>query len=403
MFTTLLCLGLVGSAFAFFPIASVDLREIKMTTALVFALSLGIVELYQHGIKPLKNKWLLILVFYILVSVFISPAPLIMLVGIDVSNFWAWQPFAQMMVFLLMISAIASHEFSDQEMKRIFNTISWCGTFMAFYVILQRLHMDQFFVAVSSNSPNDSGPYAGFTGNPTLVAPYIAMTTPFIIHQRKWWMLPIIVLGVFFPHARATWIALSFGILFIIASKGKYQFISCLIIALALSASVGFLYFKSHSVNEFFNDHERIPQWIQIVKDIKNPISKDVPNSYPLTGHGLGSFKFVYHVQNNLHVAENRFHQAHNDYLEFTYSCGIMGLFLLLSAISWMFYRNYSLDCVFQYGEDDFTTTFLSSFVIVAIVAFFTFIWQIGTEVYLTACLIGFLHNEKMSLQRGNE
>ncbi len=123
MFVTLLCLGLVASAYAFFP--GGDIRAVKMAMALVFALALGMTELYRHGLKPFKNKWLLLLIVYIPISIILAPSPSIFLIGINVSSFWAWEPFLQIITFFLMVQAIASHEFKDEEVHIIFQTIAW--------------------------------------------------------------------------------------------------------------------------------------------------------------------------------------------------------------------------------------------------------------------------------------
>ncbi len=263
---------------------------------------------------------------------------------------------------------------------------------------MQGIGADQFFIPLQG----DSGPFAGFVGNPTLVAPYIAMTVPFILYLRKWWMIPIIAGGIIYPHARATFIALCIGLLFLFSTRGKIQFILSSTLCVIIFIGLLFFYIENPKVNLFFNDHERISQWTQIAKDINSPIAKEVPNKYPLTGRGLGSFKFVYHVQHpGTDQMPNRFHQAHNDYLEFTYCCGVLGLFFLLTSIFHTFKINFSIYEVFQLGENPVIQTLLASFLISLLVAVFTFIWQIGTTAYLTAALVGLLHNQNLKT-KGN-
>lgn|SRR3990167_4457118 len=396
MFITLLCLGLIASAFAFIP--GVDIRELQMTLASFFALSLGAVELYRNGFRPFKNKWVIIFLLYLPISVFIAPAPSITLVGINVTNFWSWQPIMNILIYSFMVFAISSHEFSKSELLIAIKTVVWCGFFMAFYVTLQRLDMDQFFMRNVDPSHGPSASYAGFIGNPTLVAPYIAMTVPFMIYLKKWWMIPVALGGVIFPESQMAYGGLFGGLAFLVGSKGKFRFVLMAVISFLVAAFLVVGYFNSPTVKKFITDHERFEIWSVIAKDVKNPIAKDVKNSYPLTGRGIGSFKFVHHVEH-----QNSFHQAHNDYLELTYGCGLAGLFFVFAAILKMIRENFSVFQVFRFGEEKLKSTLLASFVTIALTAFGTFVWQIGASIYLTCVLIGLLHNESLKLKTEGE
>lgn len=369
-----------------------------MTVALSFAVALGIVELYNHGIRPLRNKWLLILIVYIPVSILLAPTPQILLVGIDVSSFWAWRPLVQILTFFFMAAAVASHTFTRREVKYVFETIAWCGLLTSVYVIAQRFGMDQFFKHTTSDKV---GAYAGFIGNPTLTAPFVAMTIPFMLLLRRWWMLPIAALGIVFPDSQMAYGGLVAGLLFWFGAKGKKRFVFSVVTATLLFLGLVFGYASSEKIRSIVVDHERFSAWTQIARDIKDPISPEIENAYPLTGRGLGSFRFIFHIQHpGTEEAPNRFHQAHNEYLEFAYNTGLIGLALLLLAMYTMAKETFSIYSVFVSGEDQTRTAILSSFIVIAVVACGTFIWQVGTTAFYSSLLIGLMHNSDFQKRR---
>ncbi len=394
MFKTLLCLGLLASAFTFSPFS--DLREIKMDVAVFFALALGMVEIFQHGFKPLRNRWLLILLAYLPFSIFMSPSPTIELLGIQVGKFWAYQPMAQLLAFFLMFMAVQSHDFEDDDILLIFKTISWAGYAMAFYIILQRFGMDQFFVRSVHDDQGPTASYAGFLANPTLSAPFIAMTVPFMVYIRKWWMLPVAFMGLYFPDSQMAWAGLIVGGLFLFATKGRIRLVVVSVMT-ALVLLGAFSLRDNSKIRSLVDDHERFYQWKLIAKDIAGQKSNDVNVRYPLTGLGIGSFKYVYHINHPGQDGKpNKFHQAHNDYLEWAYNTGLAGICLLLASIFWMFRQNLCIYTIWSIGENPRRMTIMAGFVIASVVAIGTFIFQIGTVAFYVTLFAGLLHNHNL-------
>ena len=393
MFETLLHLGMVATAFMFIP--GGDLREIKMIAALIFAMSLISVEFYTRGISKFNNKWFLILLAYIPVSVMLAPNPAITLIGIDVSHFWCWEPMLYILIFSLMIMSIASHEFKREDVYRLLRTMVYCGAFTATYMVLQFFMIDQWFEPISSFI-NGRGHVAGFIGNPTLTSPFVAMIIPIALYLKRHILALIMIISVFLTDSQMGYGAMIVSLIFYFSMFGAKRFVLCGLTMVVLSASL-ILVWNNQATKNFINPNERFFHWKQIAIDIKSPLSEEIKTSYPITGRGLGSFKYVYHVEHpGGETTPNRFQQAHNDYLEFAYSCGLAGLALLLAAIFTMFKNNFSVYEIFKGNFDRRTAALLASFSCIAMCAFGTFAWQIGTTIFYSALLVGLLHNETL-------
>jgi len=368
-----LIVGLILTAFAFNPWAQMDLRELKTALAVIFAIAIFGIQVYRGGLKPCNNKWFLIILAYLPASLFFAKLTPISIGNMNISEFWFWKPFTYFLAFTLMGLAIASHEFTEKELSKVFKVISWCGFLTAFYVILQRLGADQFFY---SDSP-DTGPYAGFIANPTLTAHYLAMSVPFVLLLRKWWMIPFLIAALLITDSLMAWGGLGGGMAFLVGSKGRIW-----------AYSVGFLCLVAFGllVANFPNgrEHERFFRWGQVVKDTK---------TCSVTGRGLGRYTYFFQSENPGHGDKvNRFRQAHNDYLEWLYATGLIGTGLLFGAITHFFKNSFG----FEYRR----RVVMASLVTIMLIAFGCFDFQIGTMAFLTALLVGLLMNKEVIWQR---
>jgi hypothetical protein len=198
------------------------------------------------------------------------------------------------------------------------------------------------------------------------------------------------VLAVLATKSQVSVGAMCFSVIVYMASKGWKQTILAVLI---LAGGAGYIAMTPGIIE----DNQRFQMWRQIASDIKDPIAENVDAAYPLTGRGLGSFKYVFHQQHpGTELEPNRFMQAHNDYLEFAYSLGIIGIILLLGAIFQMFKQNFSPRLYFRSWQDSRKAALLCSFICIAISAGGTFVWQIGTTAFFTVVLVGLLHNESL-------
>jgi len=374
--TRIITIGLILTAFLFNPWLNWDVREIKMVCAVIFGLFIIGIQLYRKGLAPIDNKWLMMLLAYLPISMmFIKPIE-VTVFGQNVSDFWFWKPFSYFLIFTLMALAIASHDFTKKEIRKIFNVISICGFITASYVIIQRIGADQFFY---STAP-DTGPYAGFIGNPTLTAHYIAMTIPFTFYMKRWYFLPFIAIALIIADSLVAGGGLLGGVAFLLASNMKRVMVIGSI-ALAFGLIILFLYPQHIQGRE----HERFDRWKQVVKDIKKP-------SF-ITGRGLGSFSYFFQAENPGEGNKpNRFKQAHNDYLEWFYGVGLVGFILSILA-----FFKFIKGCILSRIQE--VRIMLSSLVMILITSQACFDLQIGTMAFLTALICGLLMNKRVLCQ----
>ena len=102
-------------------------REPKMALALAVALATGLTAIYQGKLKPFRNPWILVFVGYVLVSIRFAPT----LITPKVPNLWSWQPAFTMLVFALLIVAVAGATWEEKDRWRLFTVATWAGLLMA--------------------------------------------------------------------------------------------------------------------------------------------------------------------------------------------------------------------------------------------------------------------------------
>jgi hypothetical protein len=379
-------LGLAITPFVVIP--SLDTREPKMAIALVFALILGLVGIYQGLLKPFKNKYLLILLGFLFVNILLCPKPNIPYADMNIGSFWIWQPFTYILIFFLMLVTISSIQFSEAQKVKIFKVMSWVGLVMSVYAILQFFKIDQFYSLSSIREAQltPSGRIGGTLGNPTILAPFLVMIIPICLYLKKYWFAGIIGIVVLLTQSQVAIGAMIVSLVFLQSLKDKKTAIRIGVLSLILLVLSVTAYFQNDKVKSFVGDSGRFAQWQQIIKDVNSPLIKEFKVSYPYTGRGIGSFKYIYHLKN-----KNIFHQAHNEYLEVFYNTGLIGLGLFL-----MFLWTIIKGDFFQDRERKFL---LTSFIGIAVCAGGTFVWQLGSHLFYTVVILGLL-NHKMEVAK---
>ena len=101
-----------------------DSRIPKELIALVFALSIGLLAVWQGTLKPFRNKWFLIIPFYLLINLIIAPYAPLNINNVEVGDFYFWKPFGQVLCFTFMIIAIASADIDFEEILKVMVNLS---------------------------------------------------------------------------------------------------------------------------------------------------------------------------------------------------------------------------------------------------------------------------------------
>ena len=359
---------------------SPDSRCTKEILAMVFALSIGLLAVFYGQIKPFKNKWFLLIPIYLLFNLSMAPHFDLFINNVESGNFYFWKPFAQVICFLLMIIAISS---SEINIEKILNVMVICGTVMAGYVVMQKLGLDQFWVARQGQQFEGvhGRVLGGNLGQPTLVASWMVMMVPIAFHLKRFWMAWLIVAACLLTQGAMVIISL-LSILTIAIFYFNPQLRKSIvgIFAILLISVSALLYFNSSfrsKIDERMDGRSTV--WTNIIKDIRHG-QIDGLHKYPITGVGLGRFAFIFPDKN-----KSPFHEAHNDTLEFIYDCGIAGAFLLFAGLLFMA-RNIPVNGLsFSVGL---------SFIAIFICSLGCFPFQLGAHQFYASVLVGLLHND---------
>lgn len=361
-----------------------DSRVTKEEIALVFALSIGLLAIFHGEIKSFRNKFLLAIPVYLLFNLIMAPHIPLFINNNEVGDFYFWKPFGEVLCFALMVTAIASMEFSSEvDAQDILKIMVICGAVMAGYVILQKLGLDQFWQPKTDYSSLcvRGQVLGGNLGQPTVLASWLIMMIPLAIYLKKWWMATLMTLACILTQGAMVMIALA-----VIAMALLIRWKLFLIIPI-MTVMIWGGFFAIHSSELqskiILRMDGRYEVWKDTLKDIHNGQASD-NKKFSITGIGLGRFGLIFPSKHNI-----PFQQAHNDLLEFTYNCGLIGLGLLLAGLGFMFMgalMNLTPICF----------SILLSFIGIFVCSLGSFPFQLGAHQFYSAVLVGLLNNEKI-------
>lgn len=361
-----------------------DMRITKDFVALASSLAIGLYVLYHHGLKPMKNVWLGAFMVFLVFNLFKIPNASISLQGVNVNGMWNGFPAFQIMVyFFLFIGMASAPEIHCETVKKvIFSTVAWSGFAMACYMILQALSLDQIMttydksIVLATKNPA----IAGTLGQPTLCAPFLVMCLPFMLNTEKRVMAVITMFGVFLSGSAVAIMSMaSIFILFLLYKLKNHRTLLCagaMFGALYLLCS--FVWFKRL---DFFCDNGRFAIWEKTLEDFAQSLNS------VFTGAGVGSYKFLFALKNG-----NTWFQAHNDYLQLLFTCGIIGVFLV-----GMFLKTMAEKTLKTLNQETFTLSL--AFISVLICACGTFVFQLGVYQFYSVIILGMIYNLTREVQ----
>jgi len=361
-----------------------------MAWAIVFSLAIALVSLYKGELKAFKNKWAFVLVGFCLLSFYMSPNPELKLFGIESGRFWSWEPLYQGIVFLLFTISVASIKFNRKMLGNVLGVMVWCGTVMSVLVLLQSLHIDQFF----EHRFGTFGHMAGTLGNPNLVGPFLCIVLPIALYQRERLMAVMMIGAILVTQCDVS----NIGLIAVLAAyyglKGGYWTKWILVLGVIGILAVGYMYTTMPGFRQKCPDNQRFITWSQSIKDVTSPVMNDSKKNYSATGIGPGSFKYLFHAKHN--AGQDAFIYAHNDFVQVIYECGIAGFILFMGVLFAIFRRTTTIKDVFS-GRISYVRRALMTALIGSLVcACGVFVLQVGTHIFYTLTVVGLLYNDSV-------
>lgn len=364
-----------------------DTRVLKEILVLYFAMAIFLSVLWQGGIQKVANKWLLVLVGYSLFAYSFWWKMSLVVNDIQTLSFWMWKPLYQGMIIFLMAVSVSSIKFEKKDIVQLMNIMCYAGLIMGLYVGFQALGIDSFYrvkdfklIGHLVMNPN----MVGNLGQPTLVAPYLAITALVAIYLRKWLVAVYLITIVALINGQMAIGAMVLSVsVYAVMVKPKI-----IVFVLIGALFVGYHFYKRPLTVDALNG--RTTAWGMIIDDWKGkPLGEDEPDNYSMFGVGLGSFGYVFHEKNQIN-----FHTAHCEPLEVLISMGFIGLILYILAILEHLRLGF-LDYMRMIDwRKRFMALLLSIFILLQLNSLGTFIFQLGIYQYITALIVGLIINK---------
>ncbi len=355
-------------------------REPRMMLSVFIAILLSLWGFYK-GMEPLKNKWLLFFVGYLLVSAWYAPKPVILYTGSNIGNFYFWKPFAMILAFLGMYVIVSSNLI---KRKLLIQIMVWVGFLMSIMCIGHLFNLHQW------GNPKDYGYYqvAGMLNHPLVVGTFIAMLIPLAIYVRRYFFSAVMMIAVFCTCSQVAIWSMIISLLVLLGLFKRtfsMMFVILIFMIIGLTLIYGFIPKARNMIIP--NDNGRITQWKNIIQDLKEPIFGKDSHAYPWTGHGLGSFKYLYPLVHPTPAIGN-YDKAHNEYMQILWELGIVGLTLFMLFLSLKFM---SID--FNYVHNKFL---FSSLICSLLAAGGMFVWHLGPHCFYVVTIAGMITKKEL-------
>lgn len=391
-------IGLGVAIIPFFCLSGYNTREPKMVLALVISLLIGLSAFFFGLLKPIKNIFALCLVGFLALNMYLAPKFNIAFLGLRITNPWIWETGAKILIFFLLYCVMSSIDLSKKDKNLLFSAMVWCGFIMSAYSLFQYAGVDQFFVVKTGEAPFSKIATGGTLGQYTLVSSFIAMLFPLSIYQKRWGFSLIMGIALFIMDSQVAWGALVLSMLVYVALKSKaWLFIIIALLVLSVVAISFTPILKNPKAAEITSTTGRLFVWDKIVDAATRPFTETTRKTFPMTGMGVGSFQYlIYEHAPRLRgfQGEVRWIEAHNEYVEWFYTSGIIGLILMLLTIAWIIKASFiPWAGLFSLGPE--RRALLASFICICVCAFGTFVWHLGAHIFYTIVIAGLLSKSK--------
>jgi hypothetical protein len=370
----------------FITIKGMDSRLPKEYFALGVAATIALLAVSNGSLKSLQNKWL---VAFVLWCIFITPFAqkwigLSLYGGGNVDGLWNYKVLLYSTIYLVALVAISSIKNVSRIIPSVMNVMFYSGFVMSLYVILQSIGIDPLFKISTYEATKyiPSNKLAGTLGHPSIVAMFILVCIPAAIFLKKRYSLLLMISSLLLTKSMISIGALALSTMFLFFFDKRHWLIVVFLFFVFLSTI-----FQGFIISEASG---RYDVWLTALNDIKqNPITI-------LTGFGIGGFSFIF--QPLMHGNMEYWASLHNEYLQVLWGVGIVGLFLLIRSIYWVFKNSFNI-------ANDFSVRCLAtSFFAICICAAGNFIWQHGTFCIYSIIIVGILcsliRESKMRVQQ---
>ena len=406
----LIAIGIALSPFIFSH--TMDSRLPKEMFCVTVALSIVMFCLYQGDLKPFRNKWFLILIWFVLLSIhcapvlweysmirYATPESFQMFRNFIISD-WHYKPLAYSLIYGLMLISVASIDFTEKDIRIGMFIMALSGFVMSLYILLQQFGgIDQFFkiatVEENARIRDVTKPLLfGTLGNSTIVSIFIAMTIPLALYFRKWWIhtiwVPIMVFAVILTESKMAIGSMSVSCLVYIFWRYRPSLILSIAFFMTLSFGTYQYLDRQGGIVSYFNGHqgERISTWKAAFAELKEKQDK-TGRPFAITGLGPGSYRNVFVVK-----TRSIFEQAHNDPFELLICLGFVGFTIFILSIWDLIVRIFYLTKRLLFDDKRGLVIALScSFLCVFLDSLGSFPFQIHPILFYSIVIIGCIYN----------
>jgi hypothetical protein len=319
--------------FPFIPIDYVDPRLSKELLASLFAAGTILCVLRTGPWAPMKNPYLLGLLFYCLLSPFLHSTLTFPTVPDSViASLWGYKALWYIILYFLFGWAIASIRWNRHDEDHFRNIFIFLGAVSSIYGFIQAFLPDQFQILnhdpFTQNTTNKE--ITSFFAHPNFASSFIVITLPFMYRARK-----------------RAWIAFCSGVVLMIDSKFAVLGLSVVTYLYGMYLLRGWrlywnliwsfllVWFVSAAALHpaMLGSSGRFVVWGYMWQDLLNsPLAPG--KSFLLTGYGLGSFSYLFMNMHGIYFAE-----AHSLLFEFVFNMGLIGGILLIFSIFWLIFK----------------------------------------------------------------